>query len=363
MDMNFTARSMNCSAAGAREEQVMRVHETDGARPWPAELLYGAYRTRPDALAERVKAFREDMAPHIRAWARHGVHVALSPWRSPSWIGVVYGRVYRDADDFARHALEEYAECFGCCSLELGPYRLPSAPEILGLMAGIPPGFGVHAAVTHEMLMYRFPYSHPDPRKRGERNALFLDPGAVRDAVGPLLEILGPHLRTVAFRIPGIFATEECAFGTFVRHLDRFLASVPRTYRVAVELHNPEFFLPEYFACLRGHGAGAAVCAGDDLPPLLDQLQHPGMLESETVLLRTGHETPWPDGRRVPGPLDGETRLGILETVRRCVDARKSLTLDLGDRPEGAAPLALRTLMAMLDPELKKLSPLRRAAA
>src|SRR5512140_1624435 len=134
----------------------MRIHETDGVRPWPAELLYGPYRTRPHALARRVEAFRENLVPHLRAWARHGVHVALSPWRSPAWIGLLYGRLYRDADDFARHALEEYAECFSCCSLEFGPYRLPAASDILGLMAGVPPAFGVCAAVTHEVLMYRF---------------------------------------------------------------------------------------------------------------------------------------------------------------------------------------------------------------
>ena len=58
-----------------------------------------------------------------------------------------------------------------------------------------------------------------------------------------------------------------------------------------------------------------------------------------------------------------EVRLGIPEAVRRCLEEKKTLYIDLHDRPAGPAPLSLLAMMAMLDPDLAKLSPLRKRAA
>ena len=335
----------------------------DNAVHWPADLLYGDYHRRPQALAQRVEAFRERLLPHVRAWARHGVHFSLSPWNSPAWIGLLYGRLYGNAAEFAAHAPEEYARCLGTGWVEIGPYRLPAVPELLQLSSSMPPGFGVLAVVSHESMMYRFPYGHPDAARRGERNPRFLDPALVCGIVAPLLRVLDRHLRVVVLQPGRIYPTEEYPFAEFLGRLACLLDALPRAYRYAVELATPEYLRPEYFACLQDHGAAHVLNQNDGMPPLLEQVQRPDVLTTDIVVLRTPQDGAPLAARRHRGGMDAEMRLGILETVRRCIDGKKMLYIDLGDRPEGSAPLTLLALMSMLDPDLAKLSPLRRHAA
>lgn len=339
----------------------MNLCEISGGR-WPEELLYGEYRKRPDALARQVDEFRERLAPHLRAWARHGIHFSLSPWHSPSWIGLLYSRMYRGAADFARNILEEYARCFSTGCFELGPYHLPAASSLLRATNQVPPEFGFVVAVTHNLTMYRFPYGHPDIAQRGALNQSFLNAGVMCDSVVPALRILEPHLRIVVLQIGRIYATEEFAFPAFLKQVDGFLGALPETYRYAVELCNPEYLLPEYFTCLHGHNAAHVLCHRTTMP-LLDQIQRPDILTSDIVVLRTDDEVQGFPVRRRTGRMDAELQLGILETVRRCVSEKKVLYVDLCDRPGGVAPLSLLSLMALLDQDLAKLSPLKKRAA
>jgi len=329
---------------------------------WPEELLYGEYRKRPDALVQRVEEFHGWLAPHIRAWARHGIHFSLSPWCSPSWIGLLYSRISRSAGEFARNALKEYAQCFSTGSFELGPYHLPAASALLQAKSQVPPGFGFAVAVTHDLTMYRFPYGHPEAAKRGTLNRSFLDAGVMCDTIVPALQALEPRIRVVVVRIGRIYATEEYAFPALLRRLDEFLAALPGTYRYAVELSDPRYLLPEYFACLRGHRVAHVLCHRMSMP-LLEQIQRPDVLTSDIVVVRTDDD-PWEfPSRDRKGGTDAELHLGILETVRRCVDEKKTLSVNLSDQPEGGAPLSLLSLMELLDPDLAKLSPLRKRAA
>jgi uncharacterized protein YecE (DUF72 family) len=339
----------------------MNLCEISG-RCWPEELLYGEYRKRPDVLVRQVDEFRERLEPYRRAWARHGIHFSLSPWRSPSWIGLLYSRVYGSAADFARNALEEYAQCFTTGFFELGPYHLPAASSLLQATHQVPPGFGFVVTVTHDLTLYRFPYGHPDIAKRGALNQSFLNAGVMCDSVVPALQMLEPHLRVVVVQIGQIYTTEEFAFPAFLKHLDGFLGRLPGTYRYAVGLRNPEYLLPEYFACLHRHNAAHVLCHCTTMP-LLDQIQRPDILTSDIVVLRTDDEVEGFPVRRRRRQMDVELRLGILETVRRCVSEKKTLYVDLCDRSGGVGPLSLLSLMALLDADLAKLSPLKKRAA
>ncbi len=335
----------------------------ENVRHWPADLLYGDDHRRQQAVARRAETFREQLVPHLRAWARHGVHFSLSPWDSPAWIGLLYGRFYRDAADFAARALEEYAQCLGAGWLEIGPSCLPAAPGLLQHRSSMPPGFGAIAVVAHEPMMYRFPFGYPDAARRGERNPHFLDPEPVCGTIIPLLRALDPHLRMVVLRPGRVYPTEEYPFTEFRRRLEILLEALPPTYRYAVELNTPEYLRPEYFACLRSHGTTHVVSQGEDMPSLLEQIQRPDVLTADVVVVRTPQEIPGPMPRQRHTGLDAGLRLGILETVRRCIDEKRTLYVDLGDRPEGSAPLSLLGLMALLDPDLAKLSPLKKFAA
>lgn len=328
----------------------------------PKELLYSKHRGWSDERAQQVNEFRERLVPHLRAWARHGIHFGLSPWRSPSWIGLLYSRMYGSAADFAWNVLEEYGRCFSTACVEFGPYSLPAASVLLQAKSQVPQGFGFLPVVTNDLTIYRFPYGHPDAAKRGELNRSFLNAEVMRESVGPALQMLVPHVPVVVVQIGRIYMTEEYALPAFLKRLDGFLGALPATYRYAVELCNPEYFLPEYFACLREHNVVHVLCQRKAMP-LLEQIQRPDALTADVVVLRTDDDVQQIPIRHGKEWMEGEMQLGILETVRRCVDEKKRLYLDLCDRPEEAAPLSLLSLMALLDPDLAKLSPLKRRAA
>jgi hypothetical protein len=124
-----------------------------------------------------------------------------------------------------------------------------------------------------------------------------------------------------------------------------------------VEIANPEFVLPEYLACLHRRNV-AHVPSGT---PLLDAIRTPGALSADPCVLRSA----------CLGEEDGEEWAGFRETVRRCLEEGRTLYAYLGDgsgeggkaagRGEGAARLV--RLLAGLDNELSRRSPIRRRAA
>jgi uncharacterized protein YecE (DUF72 family) len=277
--------------------------------------------------------FHDTLVPHVRAWARHGIHFgALSVPRT----------------------LEEYTRCFATACLNVGPYRMPGMAALLRLQEQIPPAFRFTVAVTEETLMYRFPYGHPDRAKQGERNSCFLDATVLEERVFPALQVLASHVGMVLLRLAPVYPTEGYPFGSFLRAVDRFLGALPSGYSYALEHCNQEYVLPEYLACLRAHGITHALHRYPGGPPIVDQLQTPGILTADTAVLRAAAAC---------SPVDDDLQIGIREVVRQCVEEKKWLLFYVDDHVPAGVPAAMMELMTMLDPELAKLSPIRRKAA
>jgi hypothetical protein len=258
---------------------------------------------------------------YVRAWERHQIYFGLRSL---------------DSTD---------AQLFRTACLSFDADRLP-AP---GQTEKLPPELSMAVAVSGGPLTYRFSYAHHDREKRGERNGNFLDP----DMLLPAIEALAPRARLVMLCLAPIYATEELSVGAFLQKLDRFLSGLPGSYRYAVGVRNPGFLLPDYCSCLRGHGV-AHLFDQTAMPPLLDQIQIPGILTAQHVVYRN---TPMLYPER---GMDGEWHLGMLETIRRCLAEKKTCFLYLDEQTDAAS---LETLMTMLNVDLAKLSPLRKQAA
>jgi hypothetical protein len=254
------------------------------------------------------------LLPYVRAWERHQIHFRLDP------------------------------------PLSLDADRLPPLPL---QTEAPPPERSLVLAVSGGPLTYRFSYAHHDRKKRGELNSSFLDIGMMQDVLSPALQAFAPRTDLVMLCLAPIYATEDLPAQTLLGKLDRFLAALPGSCRYAVGIRNPELLLPDYCACLRSHGA-AHLFDETAMPPLLDQVQIPGILTGEHAVYRN---TPAPYAGR---SADGEWVLGIVETVRRCLAEKKPCFFYL-DEHLGAASLEM--VMSILDADLAKLSPLRKQAA
>ena len=264
-----------------------------------------------------VEQYHEWLAPHLRAWARHGIHFGVScTWRS----------------------LHRYTAYIRTACVEGVPSGGIAVPLDLDLVV----------AMSCDVMWYRYPHRHQDVVKRGERNPEFMDAAVLRNRFLPIVRAARPDVQVMLLPVAPIYATEHVSITAFLDLLNRCLETLPADYRYAVEISNPRYLLPEYFDCLCKRHVTHVL---NNCPPsagLLEQIQLPHVLTTDVVVARVD-------------AIDPETQLGIIETVRRCLDEKKTMYLYLHD--DGDVLVSLAGLMDLLNPDLATLSPLRNKAA
>jgi hypothetical protein len=293
----------------------------------------------PPCSERAVEEFRQWLVPYVRAWARHNIHFGVSRWASPG----------------------EDGRFFATACVRVNALHPGEPSSLLRMKRQLPDGFGLTVEVSNDAMIFRFPHSHPEAAKRGMINDRFLDAGLMQEQLFQVVQLIEPHVRAVLLQISRIYPTENFSFEAFLDRLDRCLTALPPVYRYAVEIHNPEFLLPDYFACLHTHNVAHVLhqCVTNrDRPSLVDQSQTPDILTTDFAVLRVLAECDtmpaFPPGAL--GETDHEVRLGVLQIVRRCLDERRTLYLYLSD----SAPRSIAAIMDMLNPDLAKLSPLKK---
>jgi len=292
----------------------------------------------------------DQVLPRLRAWRRHSIHIGLSPRTSPFWNGLLYREPRGDVGEYARLFDTALLRCDARC---------PPDPALLSRMnARAGEGFAWTLLVDNEEMIYRFPYGHPDRGRRGEVNPHFLDPRRIAAAFMPAGRFLGSSVRIVMLKIGSVARTEALEFDGFLRALLCCLDALPSACSYAVENGTPRFILPEYLACLRERN----IIHVPAPVPLLDAVRRPGALGTGTCVLRTAC---------LAMEEDGEEWAGFREAVRTCLGEEKMLYAYLTDgeeaalspAPGGAGVRRLTRLLAGLDSELARRSPIRRKAA
>jgi hypothetical protein len=276
----------------------------------------------------------EELHLYRRTWAQHAIH----------WAGMPSG---------------EARDCRNG-SFEVGPYRFPHPTVAQAFVARIPRDQTYVVYITHEALMYRFPYGHPDRHKRGERNGGFLDVQMACADLVPLLEPLHRRNGIVVLRIAPIFHTEIMRRDDFVMRLGRFLEGLPSGYRYGVESGGMEQVSSEYLRCLHDHGVMPVLNGCEESLSLSDQVLRTSGLASQGLFVRV----------RIGCGRMMEMQDGILTAVRRSVADTVPLYVDVqmpweeqDERMPLRVGLFLLAVMRKLDRDLAKLSPMRRHAA
>ena len=120
----------------------------------------------------------------------------------------------------------------------------------------------------------------------GQPNPSFLDAALFENA---FLRALEPYRSQVGVLIFEFGTFSRAAYpdaGDFVAELDRFLASIPRTFRYSVEIRNPEYLKPRYFDCLRSHGVAHVFNAWTRMPDIGQQTGIPGAFTAGFTVCR-----------------------------------------------------------------------------
>ncbi len=302
---------------------------------------------------------RAGLAGRLRSLAAEGVYIGGSSWKYEGWLGQIYtrerylsrGRCSRQR--FEAECLREYAETFPTVCGDFAFYQFPSEDFWRKLFQQTPEAFRFAFKVPEQITCKVFPAHARYGPQAGKENAAFLDGAQLREMfLNPLL----PYRHKTALLIFefGTFGRRSFAnLAEFLDRLDPFLSGLPREFRYAVEIRNPEFLEKDYFACLRGHGVAHVYNAWSRMPELRYQMAIPDSVTADFLvsraLLRYGR--PYEDAvslftpyREIQDP-NPEARESMRILIGRAREDRRMLFLFVNNRLEGNAPLTILSLV------------------
>ncbi len=247
----------------------------------PAQIRTAiAWRTRistfetPSLFEEPAQFDRRGLSARLAALAAQDIFIGTSSWKYEGWIGQIYSRNrYTTRGRFSQkrfndECLGEYAETFPIVCGDFSFYQFPTPDYWRKLFGSAPAALQFAFKAPEDVTVKQFPRHPRYGTRAGDDNSSFLDAALFQSA---FLDLLAPYKQRVATLILefGSFA-RQCYpdVAAFLQELDPFLAALPRTFRYAVEIRNPEFLSPEYFDCLRRHSVAHVFNAWTRMPEI-----------------------------------------------------------------------------------------------
>ena len=194
-------------------------------------------------------------------------------WSYPAWTNLVYAGTHSTAvlaeaglTAYCKHPLLRGVE------IDRSFYGPLPASAFRAYADQTPADFRFLVKGHDECTVQRYPLHARYGKRAGERNERYLDAGyAAEHVVGPLLEGLGAQAFALLFQFPPQELEESP--GRFAERLHRFLEALPKApFAYAVELRNPERFVPAYGEALVAAGAIHCHNVWPGVPPLLAQV-------------------------------------------------------------------------------------------
>jgi uncharacterized protein YecE (DUF72 family) len=306
----------------------------------------------------------ERLAPRLRVLAGEGIYFGTSSWKYEGWLGSIYSpgrysiRGRFSQRKFEADCLAEYAETFPAVCGDFSFYQFPSPDHWRRLFGGAPESFQFAFKVPEEITVATWPGHARYGVRAGQANGSFLDAELFDRQFADPLGLYQDRVATLIFEFGTI---PRCVFATasdFAARLDRFLASLPGGYRYAVEVRNPEYLGPGYFAMLARHGVAHVFIAWTRMPPLGAQIEMPGAFTADftvvRALLRPGRSYEQAVARfspyRVVGESDPPTRDALVRIADRTRQAGKPAYVFVNNRLEGHAPSTIEAVAQALQP-------------
>ena len=280
-----------------------------------------------------------------------------SSWTYPGWKGLVYSRDYPATGAVARQ-LAEYARwpLFRTVGIDSFFYRPATAATLKAYAEALPPGFRCVSKVWERITAHSL-NSPRDKMHNGERNSDWLNPNLFVDEVlAPMQEHFGDHLGPLVFEFQAISKREGRSAPQFFDALDRFFAALPRGPLYAVEIRNPEYLAPPYFAVLREHGVAHVFNAWTRMPAIGEQLLLHESLTADFVvaraLLRPGRT--YAQAVEAFAPYDHiqdenlALRHDLVALARTAINLRIPAYVIVNNRAEGSSPLTIKAVAELL---------------
>jgi uncharacterized protein YecE (DUF72 family) len=188
----------------------------------------------------------------------------------------------------------------------------------------------------------------------GMKNPDFLNAGLfVSDVLGPYARAFRDHAGCFVFEFQAMHGKDLPPVDEWAAQLDQFLGRLPRDFRYAVELRNPELLHERHGEVLRRHGVAHVFNSWSEMPPIGEQLDLPWTFPADftvaRALLRPGRR--YADAvklfepyERVQEPVP-ELRLDLVRLIEEALRRRIEAFILANNRAEGNAPGTIRAVV------------------
>ena len=304
---------------------------------------------------------RDGLAARLRGLARENIYIGGSSWKYEGWLGQVYTRErYLTRGRFSRklfeaECLREYAETFPTVCGDFAFYQFPNAEFWQRLFSRVPEGFRFAFKVPEPITCKVFPKHARYGQQAGKENEAFLDARMLREMFLRPLEAYREKTALLIFEFGAFGRRSFAELADFLDRLDPFLSALPREFRYAIEIRNPEFLEKDYFSCLRSHGVAHVYNAWSKMPELRHQLAMPDSATADFLVCRAllRHGRVYEDAvglfapyTRIQDP-NPEARESMRVLIGRAREEKQFLFLFVNNRLEGNAPL---TILSLVEP-------------
>lgn len=309
---------------------------------------------------ERPPFDRERLADRLGSLAAEGILIGTSSWKYEGWLGQIYTRERYltrggfSARRFEAECLGEYARTFRIVCGDFSFYQFPPEQYWRRLFGSAPATLQFALKAPEEITAKVLPAHARYGPRAGLANPSFLDAALFAEGFLKPLAAWRGQIATLIFEF-GTFSQKSYPDAReFLADLDRFLAALPAGFRYSVEIRNPEFLGPDYFHCLKSHGAAHVFNAWARMPELGRQIRMPDAFTADftvcRALLRHGRSyanavelfSPYEEIKD-PNP---EGRRAIRDLIEWARDKRRAAFIFVNNRFEGNAP---RTIEAIVE--------------
>jgi uncharacterized protein YecE (DUF72 family) len=304
-------------------------------------------------MRERLSFIPDELPKALRPYLKIGT----CSWKYPSWKGSVYDRdkAYRP-DEF----LADYARVFDTVevdqwfwSLFPGSARLPEARTVKLYVRSVPENFKFTVKAPNALTLTHFYAKRTAGAAAGKPNEHFFST-TLLDRFLETLQPLGKKLGPVMFQFEYLNRQKMPSLQAFIERFGEFLDRAPKGIPFAVEVRNPNYLVPPFFAFLKERGLGFVYLEGYYMPPIgrVFEQSDPHTAAFQVVRLHGGDRAEieketgevW-DRIVAPKPEGLKAAAAIVRRNAR----RKVLTyLNLNNHYEGSAPLSAGRLLKLL---------------
>ena len=303
---------------------------------------------------------KQNLGPKLARLASQQLYMGTSSWKYEGWLDQVYtperyfvrGRFSRRK--FEAECLAEYAETFPVVCGDFSFYQFPTAEFWQKLFGSSPSGLKIALKVPEEVTVRVFPIHARYGGRAGVPNPNFLNAELLKSE---FLDLLEPFAHRVAVVIFEFGSMPKSAFGTtaeFLNVLEPLLVVLPRCYRYAVEIRNPEFLEPHYFELLAEQNIAHVFNSWTRMPSISHQMRVQSSFTADFVvaraLLRMGRKyeravQQFAPYRAIQEP-NHEVREALRNLLIRAKQRAEPAYIFVNNRLEGNAP---GTIEAVVD--------------